>query len=334
MDGEGESAMVNERMRWAALAVGMAALGVVPIQALASGGGMSGGGGAGASMPSVSAPAYDPTVEYSKGIEALKSGKYHDADRYFSNVLSVAPDNANVVVLQGVAKGAAGDLKGSERAYEKALKMEPDNILARRESAKTLAMLGQPDKAQAQLDMLKKRMASCGDTCPDAADLKSAVAAVETAMAPPAAPPAGTPPATDAPATKTPASLLLGDPASGDRSYVQAVHLINEKRYADALVALHHASDVFGPHPDVLTYIGYTYRKMGDYDRAEHYYKEALKIAPNHVGATEYYGELMVVRGDVAGARKMLAKLDTVCTFGCVEQEDLRRWIDNGPPAS
>ena len=42
----------------------------------------------------------------------------------------------------------------------------------------------------------------------------------------------------------------------------------------------------------------------------------------------------MVVRGDVAGARKMLAKLDTVCTFGCVEQEDLRRWIDNGPPAS
>ena len=33
MDGEGESAMVNERMRWAALAVGMAALGVVPIQA-------------------------------------------------------------------------------------------------------------------------------------------------------------------------------------------------------------------------------------------------------------------------------------------------------------
>jgi Flp pilus assembly protein TadD len=324
--------MVKERVRWAVAALGVAALGVVPIHALASGGGMSGGGGA--SMPSASAPAYDPTVEYRKGVEALKNGKYRDADRYFDNVLSVAPDNPNVVVLQGVAKGASGDLKGAERAYEKALRMDSKNILARRESAKTLAMLGQNDKAQAQLDILKKRMDACGDSCPDATDLKSAVSAVETAMAPPAAPPAGSPPATDAPATKAPASLLLGDPASGDRSYVQAVHLINEKRYGDALVALRHASDVFGPHPDVLTYIGYTYRKMGDYDLAEHYYKEALKIAPNHVGATEYYGELMVVRGDVAGARKMLAKLDTVCTFGCVEQEDLRRWIENGPPAS
>jgi tetratricopeptide (TPR) repeat protein len=285
-------------------------------------------------MPSVSAPAYDPTVEYRKGVEALKNGKYHDADRYFGNVLSVAPDNPSVVVLQGVAKGAAGDLKGSERAFEKALKMEPDNILARRESAKTLAMLGQNDKAQIQLDILKKRVAACGDTCPDAADLKSAVAAVETAMAPPAAAPSGAAPSADAPATKAPASLLLGDPASGDRSYVQAVHLINEKRYTDALIALRQASDVFGPHPDVLTYTGYTYRKMGDYDRAEHYYKEALKIAPNHVGATEYYGELMVERGDIAGARKMLAKLDRVCSFGCVEAEDLRRWIENGPPAS
>jgi len=325
--------MVVQRMRWAALAVGVAALGAVPIHALASGGGMSGGGGGGASMPSVSAPAYDPTVEYRKGVEALKNGKYHDADRYFGNVLSVAPDNASVVVLQGVAKGAAGDLKGSERAFEKALKLDPDNILARRESATTLVKLGQNDKAQVQFDILKKRMDACGDTCPDATDLKSAVAAVETAMTPPAAP-SGAASGADAPATKTPASLLLGDPASGDRSYVQAVHLINERRYADALTALRHASDVFGPHPDVLTYTGYTYRKMGDYDRAEHYYKEALKIAPNHVGATEYYGELMVERGDIAGARRMLVKLDTVCSFGCVEAEDLRRWIENGPPAS
>jgi len=327
--------MTKERMRWAALAVSLAALGATPFHALASGGGMSGGGGG--SMPSMDAPGYDPVVEYRKGIEALKAGKYRDADHDFDHVLSVAPDNPDVLYLQGLAKGAGGDLKGSERAFEKALRLKPDNIRARRESATTLIQLGQPDKAQAQLDILKKRMDACGDTCPDAADLKSAVMAVQTAMAPPpAATPgaAGAPPAADAPATKAPASLLFSDPASGDRSYVQAVHLINEKRYADALVELHHASDVFGPHPDVLTYTGYTYRKMGDYDRAERYYKEALKIAPNHVGATEYYGELMVERGDIHGARRMLAKLDRICSFGCVEAEDLRRWIENGPPAS
>ena len=57
---------------------------------------------------------------------------------------------------------------------------------------------------------------------------------------------------------------------------------------------------------DVLTYTGYTYRKLHQYDKAEAYYRQALAIAPNHVGATEYYGELMVVRGDMAGAETKL----------------------------
>ena len=317
------------------------AVGSVPIMALASGGGMSGGG---ASMPSASEPAYDPTVEYKKAVEALKAGKYKDADRYLGHVLEVVPDNAQVLFLQGVAKDAAGDQKGAERVYEKTLKVDSQNIPARRESAILLTKLGQADKAKAQSDILNARLAACGDACPDAANLKAAVAAVQEASAPPAggptAPatagatpaPAGAPPSDSA--TKSPASLLLTDPASGDRAYVQAVRLINQHRYADALVALREASAVFGPHPDVLTYTGYTYRKLHDYDRAETFYKQALSIAPNHVGATEYYGELMVERGDIAGARRMLTKLETICSFGCVESEDLRRWIEHGPPAS
>jgi hypothetical protein len=43
----------------------------------------------------------------------------------------------------------------------------------------------------------------------------------------------------------------------------------------------------------------------------------------------------MIERGDMAGAKRMLAKLDTLCTFGCAEAEDLRRWIQaKGTPAS
>jgi len=316
------------------------AVGAVPIMALASGGGMSGGG---ASMPSASEPAFDPTVEYKKAVEALKAGKYKDADRYLSHVLEVVPDNAQVLFLQGIAKDAAGDPKGAERVYEKVLKLDPQNIPARRESAIVLTKLGQADKAKAQSDILKARMAACGDACPEAADLKTAVAAVQEASTPAAGGPAAPATAGAAPApapepangaVKSPASLLLTDPASGDRSYVQAVRLINQHRYADALVALRQASAVFGPHPDVLTYTGYTYRKLHDYDRAETFYKQALSIAPNHVGATEYYGELMVERGDMAGAKRMLTKLETICSFGCVESEDLRRWIEHGPPAS
>ena len=38
----------------------------------------------------------------------------------------------------------------------------------------------------------------------------------------------------------------------------------------------------------------------------------------------------MVERGDKNGAEKMLASLDSSCTFGCAEADELRRWIDAG----
>ncbi len=117
---------------------------------------------------------------------------------------------------------------------------------------------------------------------------------------------------------------------------VQAVSLINERRYAEnAMLALEKAEAVFGPHPDILTYKGYVSRKLGRLDAAEAYYRQALALAPGHRGATEYYGELKVIRGDLAGARALLASLDAQCAFGCVEAEDLRRWIEHrGDPAS
>jgi Flp pilus assembly protein TadD len=121
----------------------------------------------------------------------------------------------------------------------------------------------------------------------------------------------------------------------GDLAYTRAVSLINEHRFTEALAALDQAEIAFGPHPDVLTYKGYVWRKLGSLDVAEGFYRAALAEAPRHRGATEYYGELKVIRGDMAGARVMLARLEDQCAFGCVEAEDLRRWIDHGgDPAS
>ena len=140
--------------------------------------------------------------------------------------------------------------------------------------------------------------------------------------------------------TPTAALPLQGDfkfvgLSSGDLAYTRAVSLINEHRFGEALAALDEAERVLGPHPDILTYKGYVWRKMGHLDTAETFYRAALAEAPGHRGATEYYGELKVIRGDLPGARKMLAKLEDECAFGCVEAEDLRRWIDRGgDPAS
>ncbi|MFN9928489.1 MAG: tetratricopeptide repeat protein, partial [Phenylobacterium sp.] len=171
-------------------------------------------------------------------------------------------------------------------------------------------------KAQEQLAWLKAKAANCGAGC-DAAALRSLTAEVETALGAAPGPSAGV----DQP-------LILA--AAGDRAYLDAVGLINESRFEAALESLEAARTAFGPHPDVLTYQGFAHRKLGRFEAAEGSYRQALAAAPDHRGALEYYGELKGERGDVAGARRMLARLEQVCAYGCAEAETLRSWIDAG----
>ncbi len=288
--------------------------------ALASGGG---GGGGGGGMPSASAPEYDPAAEYQSGMAAYQAGKFKDAARAFDHVTEAAPREARGWFMLGMAKSSAGDDKSASRAFERSLKVDASAIDAGREYALSLIRLKTPDKATAELAALKARAAACADACAEAADLKTAIAAIEQAMS------ASKPSA----ALAAPGEMIFAP--AGDAAYVRAVSLINQRRYAEALVALDKAQAAFGPHPDVLTYQGYVWRKLGRMDQAELYYQAALAIAPAHRGATEYYGELKVIEGDLAGAKILLSRLDDQCIYGCVEAEELRRWIAHGrDPAS
>ncbi|HEY1753194.1 MAG TPA: tetratricopeptide repeat protein [Caulobacteraceae bacterium] len=329
-----------------ALAGGVILL-AIPVAGFASGGGGMGGGG----MPSggggmggmggMDQPAYDPAVEYQHGQSDLQAGKYKDAVRDFSHVVEVAPNAPNAWLYLGMSKSGDGDEKGAEKAYEKSVKLDGGSVQAHRALALSLVKLNQPAKANTELAALKQLDANCANTCSDAADLKAAISAVQGAMAPPAAAPASGPPAGSAPAgspsaaNPAPDHLSLTTPEAGDGAYVRAVSLINERRWDDALASLGKAAAALGPHPDILTYEGYVWRHKGDWAKAEGFYEAALKIDPDHRGATEYYGELKVLKGDLAGAKVMLARLDSVCTYGCAEAEELRLWIDRrGDPAA
>ncbi|MFI4976315.1 MAG: tetratricopeptide repeat protein [Caulobacterales bacterium] len=305
-----------------------AALALSPAVGMTMGsGGMGGGSMGGGGMSSMPAPEpqYDPVQEYQRGQSAMQAGEYKDAIRAFEHVTDATPRAEQGWFMLGMAKSGAGDVKGAEKAYEKASKLDPNAIDAQREMALALIKMKQTDKATAQLNALKARAATCNDTCPQAADLKSAIDAVSQALS------AGAPTASAA----TPSSALLTTPQIGGAAYVRAVSLINEHRFPEALAALDQAETAIGPHPDIITYKGYVWRKMGDLDRAEGFYREVLAMAPNHRGATEYYGELKVIRGDMPGAKAMLARLDAACSYGCAEAEELRRWIDHGgDPAS
>lgn len=283
-----------------------------------------GGGGGGSSMPSGSAPSYDPADEYRKGVEALKAQKYAEAKASFKKVLGVAPRDAATNLLAGLADAGLKDLKGAQKHYEKAVKADGTLIVAHEQLAITYAKLGEKDKAQAELAALQKLDQACAGTCKDAQTLKDAIAAVQAALGAPA----------QASLTTDP-PLLFASAEAGDHAYLEAVGLINEDKYEQAIESLNRAQASFGAHPDILTYLGFANRKLHRYAIAENYYRQALAAAPKHKGATEYYGELMVERGNLAGAKAMLARLDNWCTFGCAEADELRRWIDaKAKPAS
>jgi len=288
--------------------------GLATAGAMAAGGG---GGTGGAQMPSASGPQYDPAEEYAKAVASIQAKDYKAAARSAQRVTTAAPKSVDGWKLLGVAQSGSENWKGAKKAYERAVKLAPDDLPSRAGLGLALARLQDP-KAQEQLDWLKAQAAGCTASCDS---LKSLTAEVEKAVAGGTA--AGQPSA-----ALERGSLLFA--AAGDQAYVQAVSLINEKRYDEALASLNAARAAFGPHPDILTYQGYTWRKKGQSDRAEDYYQQALTIAPDHRGATEYYGELKVERGDTAGAKQMLAKLDRICAYGCAEAEELRRWIDIG----
>jgi tetratricopeptide (TPR) repeat protein len=305
--------------------ISAATLGCVLVAVPAISFAMSGGSSGGAtSTPSMNVPQFDAAAEYRSGIEALQASKFADAKKSFAKVLGAAPNDANTNFLAGLADAGLNDLKAAAKHYERAVHADKKLVPAQQELAITYAKLGEQDKAQATLAKLREMDTACAGTCKDAESIKKAISAVEAALGQP----------THAMLDTRP-PLLFASAKAGDTAYLQAVGLINEHRYAEAIDALERARATYGAHPDVLTYLGFANRKLHRYDIAESYYLQALAVAPNHKGATEYYGEMMIERGDMAGARHMLAKLDSLCTFGCAEAEELRRWVDaKGSPAS
>lgn len=281
-------------------------------------------GGSMPSAPSVSAPQFDAAAEYRAGIDALKASRFADAKKSFGRVLNVAPTDANANFLAGLANAGLNDFKAAAKHYERALRANSKMVEAHQELAVSYLKLGQRDKAQAALVKLQKLEQSCGGSCADAAKIKEAVTAVQSALA---APPQAR--------LETRPPLLFASAERGDHAYLEAVGLINERRYEQAIGSLERARVAFGAHPDILTYLGFAHRKLRRFAVAEGYYRQALAAEPRHRQATEYYGELMVERGDMAGAKAMLARLDTICTFGCAEADELRQWIAaKGQPAS
>ena len=98
-----------------------------------------------------------------------------------------------------------------------------------------------------------------------------------------------------------------------------------KKRYEKAKKLLLQSNEKFPNKPDTLNYLGFTTRKLGDYENGEKYYLQGLAIDPKHVGINEYLGELYV-----ATKRHNLAveRLEVLSDCNCQEYEDLKNIIE------
>ena len=101
--------------------------------------------------------------------------------------------------------------------------------------------------------------------------------------------------------------------------------MLKKEQYDEALAAL---SKEDQKDADVLNLIGYSNRKLQNYDAALDYYQRALAIKPKHKGANEYLGQLYVETGQIDKAKERLAVLDGACFFTCKEYKTLKKAID------
>ena len=120
--------------------------------------------------------------------------------------------------------------------------------------------------------------------------------------------------------------------------YDKAVSLINSakkfekkgkekkaiKNYKKAQKLLIKSNIEISNKADTLNYLGFTTRKLGDYENGEKYYLQGLAIDPKHIGINEYLGELYVATGRHNLAIK---RLEILKGCNCEEYNELKAII-------
>ena len=98
-----------------------------------------------------------------------------------------------------------------------------------------------------------------------------------------------------------------------------------KKRYDKAQKLLLKSNKKKPNQADTLNYLGFTTRKLGDFENGEKYYLLGLEIEPNHEGINEYLGELYVVTNRIDLAKE---RLNILKSCNCEEFEELKEIIE------
>ena len=98
-----------------------------------------------------------------------------------------------------------------------------------------------------------------------------------------------------------------------------------QKKYTKAQKLLLKSNKIKPLQADTLNYLGFTTRKLGDYEKGEEFYLLGLQIEPNHNGINEYLGELYVATNRMDMAKE---RLEVLKTCNCEEFDELKEIIE------
>ena len=122
------------------------------------------------------------------------------------------------------------------------------------------------------------------------------------------------------------------DTSSYDGNYKLGLELVKKEKYKSAIgkfkSLINKKSDNY-TQADIYNYLGYTHRKLKEYDAAETYYLKALKLDSDHLGALEYMGELYLETNRIEEAKKSLQKIKSVAGESSDEYLELSFLINN-----
>ena len=107
---------------------------------------------------------------------------------------------------------------------------------------------------------------------------------------------------------------------------------VREFAYADQLENAQAALAAMSDQSDdrVLTYWGFTHRKLGDMDKGMSFYKAALEKNPGNIAARSYMGQAYVETGDLVAARRQLLEISAHGGAGTWSETSLRQAILTG----
>lgn len=95
-------------------------------------------------------------------------------------------------------------------------------------------------------------------------------------------------------------------------------------RKGDFKLALHYLNQAENKDDArILTYIGYSTRKLGRTEEAMGYYARALALKPDYAVARAYLGEALLQSGERAKAAEQLALIEKQCGTSCIEYKEL-----------